>query len=505
MSEHAPELSESAAAREIPIDPKAATPPSGTDKPVPSVPARATPRRKWPWVVGLIVSAIALAVGIPWVNESLSTVSTDDAYVNGHATFVAPRVAGQVKSVLVDDNNVVRKGDPLVELDPEPFQVQVDVAEAALTAAKADLAAARASVRANEGLTRSLRFGLERAIEDVDDQVAALKLRAATLDSKKASLNKAQADHDRSQQLIATNAISQEQMDTYTEAWLVAQAQVQEALQAVYQTRVSLGLPPIPPEGADLTSVPDDLNQTFSAVREAQARLIQSAASLGVSDSFNKSPQQMVTDFYKRDPQGDIDKIYEKLLVDAPAVKQAEAKVLQAERNLDEAKLNLRYCTVVAEIDGVVTRRNVNPGNNVVAGQSLMAVRSTTEIWIDANFKETQLASLRIGQPVFVEADMYGRHQQFSGRISGFTFGTGSTLALLPPQNATGNFVKVVQRLPVRIDLTDYDPEHLPLFVGLSVTPRVQIREPATGPNAGEFLQQALAHSSGSSSREGKP
>ena len=117
----------------------------------------------------------------------------------------------------------------------------------------------------------------------------------------------------------------------------------------------------------------------------------------------------------------------------------------------------------MAEIDGVVTRRNVNPGNNVQAGQSLMAVRSLTEIWIDANFKETQLADLRIGQRVRCEVDMYGSHREFEGRITGFTMGTGQTLSLLPPQNATGNFVKIVQRLPVRIELTDYQPEKAPL------------------------------------------
>ena len=117
----------------------------------------------------------------------------------------------------------------------------------------------------------------------------------------------------------------------------------------------------------------------------------------------------------------------------------------------------------------MVTRRNVNPGNNVQAGQSLMAVRSLTEIWIDANFKETQLADLRIGQRVRCEVDMYGSRREFEGRITGFTMGTGQTLALLPPQNATGNFVKIVQRLPVRIELTDYDPDKAPLFVGLSV------------------------------------
>src|SRR5262249_26453562 len=162
--------------------------------------------------------------------------------------------------------------------------------------------------------------------------------------------------------------------------------------------------------------------------------------------------------------------IYAQIVRDAPAVKQAEARVAEAERNLDQARLDLRYCDVVAEIDGVVTRRSVNPGNNVVAGQALMAVRSLTDIWVDANFKETQLRTLRIGQPVDLDVDMYGSREEFRGRISGFTNGTGSTLALLPAENATGNFVKVVQRLPVRIDLIDYDPDKAPLFVGLSVT-----------------------------------
>jgi membrane fusion protein, multidrug efflux system len=163
---------------------------------------------------------------------------------------------------------------------------------------------------------------------------------------------------------------------------------------------------------------------------------------------------------------------------------------MQAERDLDQAKLNLRYCTVVAEIDGVITRRNVNPGNNVQVGQSLMAIRSLRDIWVDANFKETQLRNLRIGQRVDLEVDMYGGKRIFEGRISGFTFGTGSTLALLPAQNATGNFVKVVQRLPVRIDVMNYDPEKLPLFVGLSVTPTVDLKTAPSGPNAGKFLQE---------------
>ena len=229
--------------------------------------------------------------------------------------------------------------------------------------------------------------------------------------------------------------------------------------------------------------MPPDLDQTMSTVREALAELLQSAAPLGIiPSSYDATPKQMIAEFYKRDPHGNLDRIYAKIIPNAPPIKLAEAKLLEAQSDLDQAELNLGYCDVVAEIDGVVTRRNVNPGNNVIAGQSLMAIRSLTEIWIDANFKETQLGKLRIGQAVDLDVDMYGSSKLFKGRISGFTMGTGSTLALLPAENATGNFVKVVQRLPVRIELMDYDPEQEPLFIGLSVTPYVHVNEPPTGP-----------------------
>ena len=235
--------------------------------------------------------------------------------------------------------------------------------------------------------------------------------------------------------------------------------------------------------------MPPDLDQTFSSVLEAQADLIQSAAELGIFHSFEETPKRMLDEFMKRAPHGDIDLLFAQLAEDAPEVKQAEAKRQQAERDLEVAQLNLGYCDVLAEIDGVITRRNVNPGNNVEIGQGLMAIRSLREVWVDANFKETQLSDLRIGQRADLYVDMYGDRQVFKGRISGFTMGTGSTLALLPAQNATGNFVKVVQRLPVRIDLIDYDPEKAPLFIGLSVIPYVYFKEPPTGPNAGNILQ----------------
>jgi membrane fusion protein, multidrug efflux system len=449
--------------------------------------------RRYRWFIGGALLLLGFVKIAPALVRSWRTVSTDDAYVNGRVTFVAPRVAGQVARVFVDDNNRVHKGERLVELDKEPYRMQVDIARAALGAAQANVVVARARARSIEGQARSLRFKLQRAIEDVDDQIALLRSKVAALQSVEAAVAKAQADYERGTHLIGAQAISREELDLRKEALLVAQAKLEEARQGVYQIRVGLGLSAKPESGGDLAQVPPDLDQTFSSVRQAQFSLIRVVSELGVTGSFDRTPRQMIADFYARDPQGNIDRILEELVKEAPLVKEAEAKLLQAERNVDQALLNLRYCDVVSEIDGVVTRREVNPGNNVVPGQGLMAIRSLMDIWIDANFKETQLAKLRIGQPVDVDVDMYGSRERFKGRISGFTMGTGSTLALLPAENATGNFVKVVQRLPVRIELQDYDPGKTPLFFGLSVTPHVYVNEKPTGPDAGGVLQTSLA------------
>jgi len=383
--------------------------------------------------------------------------------------------------------------------------VQVNIAQAAVESAQADAIAATATVRGQEALARSNRFKLDHIIEEVRDQVAQLHAKIATLDSARAELVRAQADYDRAFPLLSSGAVTKEEVDRREQVLLVSKAQVQEAIQEVYQIRVSLGLPAEAKSG-NLADVPDDLDQTFSSVRQATAELAQSAAALGViNQSLNQTPQAMINQFYDRDPQHNIDKIYEKLMTEAPLIKQSQAKLMVAQRDLDQAKLNLRYCNVYSEIDGIVTRRNVNPGDNVIAGQSLMGVRSLTEIWVDANFKETQLGDLRIGQAADLDVDMYGSHQFFKGRISGFEMGTGSTLALLPPENATGNFVKVVQRLPVRIELVDYDPDKSPLFVGLSVTPYVDITQPPTGPNAGAFLQPLLTLPTQPTTQEANP
>jgi membrane fusion protein, multidrug efflux system len=442
------------------------------------------------WAVGVVGSVVGCWWLAPVVITMLNTISTDDAYVNGHVTFVAPRVAGQVQKVFVDDNYRVKKGALLVQLDKEPYQVQLAIKQAAVVSAEADLGAAEAQVRGLEALGGSQRWQLQSTMERVASQIATLRANVATYESNKAHLELSRANLKRGEQLAPSGGISKEDLDVRRESVKSDEAAVEQALQAVYATRVSLGLPPQPAKGGNLTDVPPDLDQTFSGVRTALYNLIQTMAQIGMNMVRERvTPRQFLAEVRQLDPGGEIDRVLERLVPSAPAVKQAKAKLLAAQRDLAQAELNLRYCDIISEIDGVVTRRNVNPGNDVQVGQGLMAVRSLTEIWIDANFKETQLRDLRIGQRVRCKVDMYGSHREYEGRITGFTMGTGSTLALLPAQNATGNFVKIVQRLPVRIELTDYDPDNAPMFIGLSVVPYVYYKEPPTGPHAGKVLQ----------------
>ena len=232
------------------------------------LPAR---RHAHPWRKRLLwaVAVVGLAIGgyclFPSWKRCSNTVSTDDAYVNGHVTFVAPRVAGQVSRVLVDDNYRVKKGALLVQLDKEPYQVQVAIKQAAVAAAEADLAAAQAQVRGLVAQARANRWQLKHAIEDVNNQIANLRANVATYKSKKATLELAQANLKRGEELAPSGGISKEDLDQRRQTVKVDEAAVEQALQQVYATRVGLGLPAQPPTGHDLTEVPPDLDQTFSA------------------------------------------------------------------------------------------------------------------------------------------------------------------------------------------------------------------------------------------------
>ena len=361
----------------------------------PAPPKGGHPLIRWLVIGGIlmVVLPVALWFGIPWIIEAFTTESTDDAYVNSYPTFTAPRVSGQVENVLVVDNNRVHKGDLIVQLDKTPYQIVVNLKRAYFVQAQADLEATKDQVRGQVALARSNRFKLEHTIEEVNNQVALLRANVAALETAKARLERAKADYDRAKELSKTpGAISQQDLDLKLQDFRVAEAQVKQALEAVYQVRVGLGLPANPGFFDALTQVPPDLDQTFSTVRQAVAELLQSAAPLGIfPSSYDLKPKELLEEFYKRDPQGNVDRIYAQVLRDAPAIKQAEAKLQEAKEDLAQAELNLSYCDVYAEIDGLVTRRNVNTGNNVQAGQSLMALRPLKEIWIDANFKETQL------------------------------------------------------------------------------------------------------------------
>ncbi len=491
-----------AARPDEPTVPALAEPVTHSDKAVAvlPVPPAARPRsgsgRKGLLLV-VIVAGVAAGgyVLFPLVVTALNTVSTDDAYVNSHVTFIAPRVAGHVTTVLVDDNQRVKAGDILAQLDKEPYQVQVNIKKSALTAANRDLATAMALARGLAARARSSRFKLDHSMEDVRNQIELLKSNVAQLKVEEANRLLAERDYARGDMLVVKGGISQQQFDQYKAALEVAINRVTSAKQTIQQTRASLGLPINHENPLD---VPEDLDENFSTVQEALAGLYGSMTQLGYTPpTWNATPKQVKEAFYSQDPDKNLDRIFARLIPESPAVKQAEAKVAQAQDDLAQAELNLRYCDIVSDIDGQVTSRNVNPGNYVQIGQGLMAVRSLTEIWIDANFKETQLVHQRIGQRVRCEVDMYGSRREFEGRITGFTMGTGTTLSLLPPQNATGNFVKIVQRLPVRIELTDYDPEKSPLFIGLSVVPYVYVKEPPTGPHAGEVLQPFAALTKG--------
>ena len=338
MSEQSRETTEQGAERTSTrnADPTPQDPP-GAETASPEKP-KPTPRRKLLLgALGVLILAAALWFGIPWVQTTLNTVSTDDAYVNGHVTFVAARVRGQVARVLVDDNYRVRKGDLLVQLDKEPFQIAVAIKKAAVDTATADLQVAKSKVRGIEAEAMSRRRALEHAMENVDDQVALLRAKVAAVDKSKAELALAQVDFDRAAKLVVTNDTPRSEYDR-------RQAELIGGPRGRYR---GAGRCPSNPrlfgiaagaDGGDLGQVPPDLDQTFSSVLQAQAAMIQSAAQLGVIHSFDEGPRHMVEAFEK---EGDVNTTFARLAADAPDVKQAEAKLEVAKRDLAQAELDL--------------------------------------------------------------------------------------------------------------------------------------------------------------------
>jgi membrane fusion protein (multidrug efflux system) len=323
--------------------------------------------------------------------------------------------------------------------------------------AEADLYAAKAEARGIEAEARSRRWKLQRAVEDLGNQIALLHARVAALDKSKAVLTLAQIDFSRAKQLLGTPAESRQQYDRAQRALSTADAQVNEALAQVYQARASLGLPAQPISGEDLGQVPPDLDETFSSVLEAQADLIQSAAQLGVVHSFDQSPKQMLDEFAK---QGDIDRYFAQLTTEAPGVKQAEAK-------LDLAKINLGYTRITAPAGGEVSERDVRAGQYVHAGSQVITV-VPDNVWVVANYKETQLTHVAIGQRAEIRVDTFPGIAM-NAIVDSIAPASGAQFSLLPPDNATGNFTKVVQRIPVKLRIAPDNPLTGKLRPGMSV------------------------------------
>lgn len=337
----------------------------------------------------LVASAVA---GGFYLWYSRTHISTDDAFVEGNITIVAPRVSGTVKTLLVDDNQHVKAGDLLVEIDPADYRVRLNEAASDANSEKAKIGEADARVEA-----------AKRMLAEAQARVASAK---ANLELQQANMKQAELDAKRADALFAKEVIPQERYEKMKTAYDVARAQVSAAT--------------------------EQLRQAEMAVETQQAVIVQ-----------------------------------------AEAQKNSQAsKAKQKEAAAGIAELNYGYTKIFAPVDGYITRKSVEIGNQVQVGQPLMAIVPLQDVYIVANYKETQIHGIMPGQRVKIKADAYpGR--VFWGKVESIMAGTGSAFSLFPPENATGNYVKVVQRIPVKIVLEKgTDPDRM-LRVGMSVVPVV--------------------------------
>lgn len=387
------------------------------------------PSRRRGILIAAVVIVALIALGVWW--RSTYSEDTDDAQINGHLIQVSSRIAGHVQKVYVQENQMVKKGDLIAELDPSDFQVAVERAQASLANAEAAAAAANVKVpitTANTGSNLSSAnadvAGASAALEQAQQQLDAARARVS---QAQANYTKAQSDLERYKPLVEKDVISKQQYDSAVAAADAGKAAVADA-QATQQA------------AAD-------------AVRVARERQTQARASLKYAET---GPQQVAAE--------------------SARAKQAVAQVKEAQAQLDQAQLNLSYTKILAPVTGVITRKSVEVDENISAGQNLLTLVSLEDLWVTANFKETQLKSMVAGQSVDIHVDATGK--TYHGKVTQIGGATGSVLSLFPPENATGNYVKVVQRVPVRIDFTNLakeDSDHV-LRPGFSVEPKVWVK-----------------------------
>jgi membrane fusion protein (multidrug efflux system) len=390
-----------------------------------------------------VLAVVLVGLGI-WLWLTRGEESTDDAQTDSHVVQIAARVGGTVQAVPVKDNQTVDSGATLVQIDPRDYEIAVQKAAAELADAEASAKAAQSNVavtstsatsnvtNATGGVSQS-RAAIEEAERGIDAARGQLEAARSTVRQAEANSNKASRDVERLKGLLAKDEVSQQQYDA-----AVATADAQQA--SVDATKGGVAA-----ADANLRAAQSRLMQAHVAEEQAHAAL----------RNAETAPQQIS-------------------VIKARAA-AAEAHAQQLRAQLAQAQLNLQYATVKAPVKGMVSRKTVEVGQIVQQGQPLMAVIPLDEVWVVANFKETQLQHMRAGQRVSVKVDAVGG-RTFNGTVDSIAAATGARFSLLPPENATGNYVKVVQRVPVKILLDPgQDPEHL-LRPGLSAAPTVYTR-----------------------------
>ena len=383
-------------------------------------------------MVVLTVLAILGVVGY-FVRNAFLYEDTDDAQVDGHVMPLSARISGQISEVHVIEGQVVHAGDVLVTIDPEDYNIAAEQAQANL----ADALATAASSHWNVPITSiTVQSNLDSAKTAVLNAEAALKAAEHNYESTQAALvqaeanaNRSDADLERAKQLVAKEDISRQQYDQAVASSTANRAAVVSAQAGVHAAEQS--------------------------VQQAQGKVLQAKSDLQTAET---APQQVS-------------------LTRANAL-AADAKAAQRKAQLAQAQMNLNYTIIRTPVTGIIGKKSVEVGQNVSIGQEMLEVVPLDDVWVTANFKETELAHMRAGQSVEIKVDAYGR--TWKGRVTNIGGGTGSVFSLLPPENATGNYVKVVQRVPVRIDFDrsvgqDFNAEGL-LKPGLSVEPDVRVR-----------------------------
>lgn len=373
-------------------------------------------------IAGVVVAIIAILLWLYYRNRE----STDDAQVNAHIIPIAPRISGSVIDVLVKDNQTVKKGDVLVRLDPRDFQAKLDDAKAALALAQSRAQAATVNVPLTSETTQSGTTSADAVVAAAQANyeqsnlalqtalTSGLAYAQANVQEKEAKYQKAESDLTRMKPLVAKAEISQQQYDGYVAAEQEDKSQLDAARQ-----NFSLAQQTVSVRRAQVASAKAELEKAGAGLTAAQANTKQ-------------------------------------VKVSSANAASARAAVEQAQANLNTAQLNLDYTTIVAPEDGTVTNKTVEVGEIVQPGQGLLLLVPLNDVWVTANFKETQLAHVTPGDRAEIHVDMYGK--TFPGHVDSIAGATGSRLSLLPPENATGNYVKVVERIPVKILL---DPDVL--------------------------------------------